>query len=178
MRGIGAPASERSRSAISTQIVAVGVVVIVLIAGAAGYFLLLRPGSSTTTSQSTETNGVVGNSQTHPVSANRLYQLYQLGTVATDVPAYTNHTVYATGNLTAIIHEQTDNQMLTAVDTGGNAFEYWYWHNSTGLPPVAENQAVLAHCFVTGLVRQQNGTSFLYLKSCDLISVQGSNSFG
>lgn len=178
MRGTGAPASERSRSAVSTQMVAVGVVVIVLIAGAFGYLLLLRPGSSATSSQSTAANGVAGNSQAHPISANRLYQLYNLGNIATDAPAYTNHTVYATGNLTAIIHNPTTNEWLTGVDTGGNAFEYWYWHNATGLPSIAQNQAVLAHCLVTGLVRQQNGTSFLYLKNCDLISIKGSNNYG
>ena len=180
MRGMRGPASERSRSAISTRIVAVGVVVVVLIASAAGYFLLLRPGSSTTssTSTATATNGVAGNSQTHPVSASKLYQLYNLGANATDVPAYSNHSVYADGNLTAIINDPATGEVLTGMSTGGNDFEYWYWHNSTGLPLVAENQAVLAQCFVTGLVQQRNGTFYLYLKNCDLISLKSSNNFG
>jgi hypothetical protein len=41
--------------------------------------------------------------------------------------------------------------------------------NDTGLPVIAQNQPIVAHCFVQGLVQQRNGTDYLYLNSCTVV---------
>lgn len=166
-----------SRSAASTtKIVAIGIVVVVLVAATAGYFLLLRPRSPSANSPTTQGDVAsgVGSSQSNPVSAVALYNDYNLGGQATDYPQFTNHTIYAKGNLTSIVRDPKTSEVETQVNTGANDFEYWDWQSGAGLPAFAENQAVLAHCFVRGLVPSQNGTSYLYLDNCNLISVQGS----
>jgi len=157
----------------------VAVVLIVLVAGLAGYFLLLRPGTKTTTgSSSTSTGGAPGSSQSNPVSAVALYNDYGLSGIPADDAQFTNHTVYATGNLTSIITYQapqkqfSGDEVMTGVNTNGNDFEYWYWGNSTGLPSVAGNQLVLANCFVKGLAPYGNGSSILYLDNCNLLSLK------
>ena|ERR1700676_241873 len=176
MQGIRALARMRSHSAVSTQIVVVGVVAIVIIAGIAGYLVLLRPGSSTSSSQTIPQGGVasgVGSTQGNPASAIALYLDYNLGGNATDYPRFTSHTIYARGNITSIVNFPKTNQVETQLATGGDSFEYWDWQNGTVLPAFANNQLVLAHCYVRGLVPSQNGTAYLYLNDCNLISILG-----
>jgi len=159
--------------------VAAAVVLIVVVAGVAGYFLFLRPGSPTTSSQVSSTSCTSGSSASCPVSAVTLYNVYGLGGIPTNYATFTNHTVFAVGNLTSIINYQdpqkqfSGNQVMTGMYTNGNDFEYWYWQNSTGLPNAAGNQQVLANCLVKGLAPYGNGSSFLYLENCNLLSIKG-----
>jgi hypothetical protein len=159
--------------------VAAAVVLIVLVAGVAGYFLLLRPGSTTTSSQVSSSSCTPGSSASCPVSAVTLYNAYGLGGIPTDDQTFTNHTIFATGNLTSVVNFQepqklfSGNQVMTGVYTHGNDFEYWYWQNSTGLPVESGNQQVLANCLVKGLAPYGNGSSFLFLENCNLLSIKG-----
>lgn len=179
MRGVSSSNLTRSRSAIATKMVAAAVVLIVIVAGVAGYFLLLRPGSTSSSSKSSNTGCAPGSSATCPVSAVALYNDYGLGGIPTDDATFTNHTIFATGNLTSVINFQepqklfNGNQVSTGMYTNGNDFEYWYWQNSTGLPVESGNQQVLANCLVKGLAPYGNGSSFLYLENCNLLSIKG-----
>lgn len=178
MRAVSSSNLTRSRSAVSTKIVAAAVVLIVLVAGVAGYFLLLRPGT-TTSSQVSSSSCTSGSSVSCPVSAVTLYNVYGLGGIPTDYKQFTNHTIFASGNLTSVINYPAGqkqfggNSVETGMFTNGNDFEYWYWQNSTGLPAEAGNQAVVANCLVRGLAPYGNGSSILYLENCNLISLRG-----
>ena len=179
MRGVTSSNLTRSRPAVATKIIAAAVVLIVIVAGVGAYFLLLRPGSTTTTGSVTTSTGAPGSSVTNPVSAVALYNDYGLGGIPTDDKTFTNQTVFASGNLTSVINYAAPqkqfggNSVETGMFTNGNDFEYWYWQNATGIPGAAGNQAVVASCFVRGLAPYGNGSSFLYLENCNLISIKG-----
>ncbi len=168
MNGFRASSSRRSRTAVSNQVAAVSVVAVVLLAVASGYLLFLRPAS--TASSTTTTQGAPGTSPSNAVSAFALYNDYNLGPNATDYPQLTGHTIYARGNITSIVNSQSSAAVETQVATPANAFEYWEFLNGTGLPPIAQNQPIVAHCFVLGLVQQRNGTQYLYLNSCSVVA--------
>jgi hypothetical protein len=164
-----------SRRAVSRQAAALGAAAILIVAGVMGYLFVLRPGSSSTPSPSTPGGvaGGVGSAQDNPVSAFALYDDYNLGGTAIDYPQFTNHLVYAKGNIVSIVRDPKAHMLETQLATGRDAFEFWEWTNSTVLPLIADNQLVLAHCHVRGLVPSQNGTDYLYLDSCNLISISG-----
>jgi len=159
--------------------VAAAVVLIIVVAGVAGYLIFLRPGTTTSTSSVSTSSAAPGSSLSNPVSAVALYNDYGLGGIPTDDKQFTNHTVYASGNLTSVINYPAPQKLFSgdSVETGmftnGNDFEYWYWQNATGIPNAAGNQAVVANCFVRGLAPYGNGSSFLYLENCNLISIKG-----
>jgi hypothetical protein len=148
MRGVSSSNLTRSRSAVSTKIIAAAVVLIVIVAGVGAYFLLLRPGSTTTTGSVSTSTGAPGSTVTNPVSAVALYNDYGLGGIPTDDKTFTNHTIFTSGNLTSVINYGapqklfSGNSVMTGMFTNGNDFEYWYWQNSTGLPSAAGNQAI------------------------------------
>jgi len=175
MRDVMSSTSRMSRRAVSTKVIALAVVVIIVVAGAAGYLFLLQPGSKTSGSVTTSSSSRLGFSADNPVSAVQLYNLYGLSGIPSDYKAFTNHTIYATGNLTSIINFPKPqgifggNQVETGVNTNGNDFEYWYWGNSTGLPPFADNQRVVATCLDLGLSPYGNGSSILYMDNCALV---------
>jgi hypothetical protein len=163
------------RPALSKQLIAVGAVILILAAAAAGYFVL-RPSSSAASSRNqTDIASGVGSTRDNPVSAFALYNDYNLGGNATDYPQFTNHGLYAKGNILSIVIDPKTNTTETQIATGASLFEYWDWQVGAALPTLAGNQAVLAHCFVRGLVTSQNGTAFLYLNNCALLSIQGAN---
>jgi hypothetical protein len=165
-----------SRRAIATKVIAGVVVVIIVVAGVAGYLLLSKPGSKTGTgTNTTSSSSPLGFSPTNPVSGIQLYNLYGLSGIPSDYKPFTNHTIYATGNLTSIINFPKPqglfggDEVETGVATNGNDFEYWYWGNSTGLPTFADNQQVKATCFDLGLSPYGNGSSILYMDNCALV---------
>lgn len=131
---------------------------------------MLAPLSSSSTGGGT--NQAAGGTQGNPITAVELYNDYNMSGNPKDDPLLTGHAVYATGKLNAIINDPATNQVETEVDAGANPVEYWYWSNSTGLPTIAGEQTVLAHCIVKGLSSSPGGLEMLYLTNCTLISVR------
>lgn len=167
MRAFRASSHKGSRAAVSNQVAVASVVIVALIAVASGYLLFLRPAS---TGSSTTTQSAPGSSPTNAVSAYALYNDYGLGQNATDYPQFTGHTIYARGNLTSIVLDPKSPVVETQLATPGDSFEYWYFQNDTGLPAIAQEQPIVAHCFVQGLVQQRNGTQYLYLNNCTVVN--------
>lgn len=154
---------------------------VIIVAGIAGY-LALKPSSSSKSTASSATTAAscsLGSCPTNPVSGITLYNDYQLSGIPTNDATFTGKTVYAQANLTSIINypspQKNYNGSLeeTGVYTNANDFEYWYWGNTTGLPGVADLQLATASCYVLGLTPQGNGSDFLYLDNCQLVSLKG-----
>jgi hypothetical protein len=167
MRGSRASGSEGSRAAVSNTVAAAAVVIVVFLAIASGYLLFLRPAS--TVSGNSTTQAGPGSSPSSAVSAFALYNDYNLGQTATDYPQFTAHTIYARGNITGIVRDPNSPVVETQLATPGSSFEYWFFQNDTGIPAIAQNQPVLAQCYVQGLVMQKNGTQYLYLNNCSVV---------
>lgn len=178
MRGISSLGFE-SRRGVSTRIIAGVVIIVIIVAAIAGY-LALKPSSSSKSTASTATASSCsqGFCVSNPVSGVTLYNDYQLSGIPTNDKTFTGKIIYAQGNLTSIITYPSPQVSFngsteeTGVFTNADDFEYWYWGNATGLPFIAANQLATAQCYVIGLAPYGNGSSFLYLDNCQLISLK------